>query len=209
MKWKTTVQRCSRFLNSNVLFVKFNNLHFQKDICGKERIYKGMIIIFEGDDVMSLEVKKYDLQQVDISGSKWTEVNADRLEIENVSLANTKVHNTNMSNLHMNDINMGNSHIQNVNLSGVKIKNANFSHALIDHVHLFGTQFRQVVFPVEGDGNFKTDGQYKPVSFEQCDLSNGRFTNCNLSNIEITNCDISGLKINGILIKDLLEKSDL
>ncbi len=54
----------------------------------------------------------------------------------------------------MNDINMGNSHIQNVNLSGVKIKNANFSHALIDHVHLFGTQFRQVVFPVEGDGNF-------------------------------------------------------
>ncbi|WP_346726983.1 pentapeptide repeat-containing protein [Bacillus suaedae] len=86
------------------------------------------------------------------------------------------------------------------------MKHANFSNAVIDHVHLFGTEFHNVVLPQEGDPNFKSDGQYKPVRFENCELTNGQVVNCNLTNMEITNCDINGLKINGVLIKDLIEQ---
>ncbi|MCL1701511.1 pentapeptide repeat-containing protein [Lysinibacillus sp. Bpr_S20] len=58
---------------------------------------------------------------------------------------------------------------------------------------------------MEGDGNYHPDGQYKPVSFQNCNLSNGQLRNCDLSNVEITDCDITGLKINGILISDLIK----
>lgn len=144
---------------------------------------------------MSLKVERLDLQKADISGSKWQEVRAEELDIDNVSLARTKINNVSLSKMTLNDVNMG----------GIKISDANFSHAIIDHAHLFGTEFHNVVLPIEGDGNYNPDGQYKPVSFHNCNLSNEQLRNCDLSNIEITDCDITGLKINGILISDLIK----
>lgn len=84
----------------------------------------------------------------------------------------------------INNVNM------NVNMSGIKISDANFSHVIIDHVQLFGTEFHNVVLPMEGDGKYHPDGQLR---------------NCDLSNVEITDCDITGSKINGILISDLIK----
>lgn len=110
-----------------------------------------------------------------------------------------------MSKMAINDVNLSDSKISNANLSGVGIQYANFSNAVIDHVHLFGTEFHNIVFPVEGDGNYDPDGQYKPIRFLNSDLTKGQFKNCNLSNVEITNCDITGLKINGILIEELIK----
>jgi uncharacterized protein YjbI with pentapeptide repeats len=153
---------------------------------------------------MSLKVEQLDLQKADISGSKWQEVRAEELDIDNVSLAKTKINNVNMSEMTLNDVNMGGIKISNANLSGLGIQHANFSHAVIDHVKLFGTEFHNVVLPMEGDGNYNPDGQYKPVSFHNCNLSNGQLRNCDLSNVEITDCDLTGLKINGILISDLI-----
>ncbi|TCZ78911.1 pentapeptide repeat-containing protein [Paenibacillus albiflavus] len=144
---------------------------------------------------MSLKVEPLDLHKADISGSKWQDVKAEELDIDNVSLAKTNINNVNMSGMILND----------VNLSGLSIRDANFSHAVIDHIHLFGTEFHNVVLPMEGDGNYNPDGQYKPVSFHNCNLSNGQLRNCDLSNVEITDCDITGLKINGILISDLIK----
>ncbi|MFD2611585.1 pentapeptide repeat-containing protein [Paenibacillus gansuensis] len=158
----------------------------------------------KGDNQMSLKVEPLDLQRADISGSKWQEVRAEELDIDNVSLAKTKINNVNMSDMSLNDVNMGRINISNANLSGLGIQHANFSHAVIDHVHLFGTEFHNVVLPQEGDGNYNSEGQYKPVSFHNCNLSNGQFNNCDLSNVELNACNISGLKINGILITDLL-----
>ncbi|MDW0117442.1 pentapeptide repeat-containing protein [Sporosarcina thermotolerans] len=152
-----------------------------------------------------LNVKNFDLKKADISGSKWQEVKAEKLEIDNVSLANTKINNVNMSKMAINDVNLGDSKISNANLSGVGIQHANFSNAFIDHVHLFGTEFHNIVFPVEGEGNFNPDGQYKPISFLNSDLTKGQFKNCNLSHMEIIDCDITGLKINGILIEELIK----
>ncbi|MFP5116039.1 pentapeptide repeat-containing protein [Bacillaceae bacterium C204] len=157
---------------------------------------------------MGLKVEKFDLNKVDISESKWQEVNATGLDIDNVCLAKTKINNVNMSKMVLNDINMAETKISNANLSSVGIQHANFSHAVIDHVHLFGTEFHNVVFPVEGDGNFNSEGQYKPISFQNCDLTKAQLTNCNLSNMEIIDCDISGLKINGILIEDLMRDKE-
>ncbi|NOU94407.1 pentapeptide repeat-containing protein [Paenibacillus sp. LMG 31456] len=154
---------------------------------------------------MGLNVEKLDLKMVDISGSKLQEVRAEELDINNVSLVKTKINNTNMSKMNLNDVNMGGTNISNANLSGIGIQHANFSHAVIDHVHLFGTQFHNVVLPQEGDGNYNPEGQYKPVSFHNCNLSNGQLRNCDLSNVEIVDCDISGLKINGILLVDLIK----
>ncbi|WP_314591121.1 pentapeptide repeat-containing protein [Paenibacillus terrigena] len=144
---------------------------------------------------MSLKVEPLDLQKADISGSKWQEVRAEELDIDNVSLAKTKINNVNMSEMSLNDVNM----------SGLGIQHANFSHAVIDQVHLFGTEFHNVVLPMEGEGNFNPEGKYKPVSFHNCNLSNGQLRNCDLSNVEITDCDITGLKINGILIAELIK----
>ncbi|WP_186576052.1 pentapeptide repeat-containing protein [Aquibacillus kalidii] len=146
---------------------------------------------------MGLDMKKCDLQKVDISGSKWEEVNAEELIIDNVSLAKTTINNVNMSNMLLSDVNM----------SGVKIQHANFTHAVIDHVHLYGTEFRSVVFPLEGEGNFDPKGKYKPISFDNCDLTNGIMKNCNLSGLDILDCNITGLKINGVLVEDLLKNS--
>lgn len=143
---------------------------------------------------MGLKVEKLDLTKVDISGSKWQEVNAEGLEINNVSLANTKINNVNMRRMILNDINM----------EECTITDANFSNAVIDHVHLFGTEFRNIVLPIEGDGNFKQDGQYKSISFKDSHLAEGQLMNCDLTNMEIIDCDITGLKINGILIDELI-----
>ncbi|MDQ1914883.1 pentapeptide repeat-containing protein [Paenibacillus sp. GD4] len=154
---------------------------------------------------MSLKVEPLDLLMADISGSKWQEVRAEELNIDNVSLAKTKINNANMSQMSLNDVNMGGIKISNANLSGIGIQHANFSHAVIDHVHLVGTEFHNVVLPMEGDGNYNSDGHYKPLSFHNCNLSNGQIRNCDLSNVEITDCDITGLKINGILISDLIK----
>ncbi|TCN26194.1 pentapeptide repeat-containing protein [Mesobacillus foraminis] len=156
--------------------------------------------------MMGLKTQKLDLQMADISGSKWNEVNAEGLEIDNVCLAHTKFNNVNMSNLDLNDVNMQGSSIKNANLSGLKVQHANFSHAVIDHVHLYGTEFHNVVLPVEGDGNFDPEGTYKPVRFQDCDLTNTQLQNCNLTNVEINHCDISGLKINGVLIEELIQQ---
>jgi uncharacterized protein YjbI with pentapeptide repeats len=154
------------------------------------------LFIFEGGyENESLKVEPLDLQKADISGSKWQEVRAEELDIDNVSLAKTKINNVNMSEMTLHDVNM----------CEIKISNANYSHAIIDHVHLFGTEFHNVVLPMEGDGNYNSDGQYKPVSFHNCNLSNGQLRNCDLSNVDITDCDITGLKINCILISDLIK----
>jgi uncharacterized protein YjbI with pentapeptide repeats len=127
---------------------------------------------------MSLKLEKWDLQMADISGSKWQEVRAEELVIDNVSLAKTKINNVNMSEMTLNDVNMGGIKISNANLLGLGIQHANLSHAVIDHVHLFGTEFHNVVLPIEADGNFNPEGEYKPVSFHNCNLSNGRLRNC-------------------------------
>jgi uncharacterized protein YjbI with pentapeptide repeats len=113
-----------------------------------------------------------------------------------------------MSGMAINDVNLAGTNVSNVNLSGVAIKNANFSYAIINHVHLFGTEFHNVVLPQEGDGNFDANGDYKPIRFQNCDLSKGQLLNCNLTNMEITNCDITGLKINGILVEDLIKSRE-
>ncbi|WP_253901833.1 pentapeptide repeat-containing protein [Brevibacillus sp. HB1.3] len=159
----------------------------------------------KGDMSMNLKAEPLDLQMADISRSKWQEVNAEELDMDNVSLAKTTMNNVNISQMTLNDVNMSGLKVSNANLSGAGIQHANFSHAVIDHVHLFGTEFHNVVLPMEGDGNYNHDGQYKPVSFHSCNLSNGQFRNCDLSNVEITDCDITGLKINGILISDLIK----
>ncbi|MBB3109602.1 uncharacterized protein YjbI with pentapeptide repeats [Paenibacillus phyllosphaerae] len=172
-----------------------------------EVTHADQFIISKGDMTMSLKVEPLDLQKADISGSKWREVRAEELDIDNVSLAKTKINNVNMSQMSLNDVNMGGIKISNANLSGVGIQHANFSHAVIDHVHLFGTEFHNVVLPMEGDGNFNPEEKYKPVSFQNCNLSKGQLRNCDLSNVEITDCDITGLKINGILISDLIKNN--
>ena len=153
---------------------------------------------------MSLKVGPYDLQKADISGAKWQEVRAEELDIDNVSLARTSINNVNMNAIKLNDVNMSEIQITDANMTNLSIKLANFTHANIDHVYLFGTEFKNVVLPREGEPQYQPDGQYKPISFENCNLSNTQLTKCDLSHVEINDCDITGLKINGILISDLL-----
>lgn len=144
---------------------------------------------------MGLKVKNMDLIKYDISGSKWQEVNAEALEIDNVSLAHTKINNVNMRKMTFNDVNM----------KEIKITEANISNAVIDQVHLFGTEFRNVVLPIEGDDNFNPNEEYRPISFTNSNLAKTQLVNCNLTNMEIIDCDITGLKINGILIEELIK----
>lgn len=96
-------------------------------------------------------------------------------------------------------------HLQMRDISGSKWQEVRAEELDIDHVHLFGTEFHNVVLPIEGDGNYNPQGQYKPITFQNCNLTNTQLKNCNLSNVEISDCDITGLKINGILISDLLK----
>lgn len=100
-----------------------------------------------------------------------------------------------MSGMTFNDVNASEVDIRNANLSATSVQHANMSHMKVDHVHLFGTEFVNIVLPQEGDRNYDPNGDYKPIVFH----------NCNLSNMEINNCDITGLKINGILIEELLK----
>lgn len=100
-----------------------------------------------------------------------------------------------MSGMTLNDVNASELRVSNINFSGTAIRSANMSHMKVEHVHLFGTEFANVVLPQEGDGNYDPNGNYKPIVFNNCDLSN----------MEINNCNITGLKINGILIEELLK----
>lgn len=154
---------------------------------------------------MELKVERLDFEMADLSGSRFQKVIAEDLYCDNVNLAKTQINNANMSGMALNDVNMSDFRISDANLSGAEIKYANFSHAVLDHVHLFGAEFRNVVLPSEGDDNYNSNGDYKPISFVNCDLSNGQLTNCNLTNLDIRDCDISGLKINGVLVEDLLK----
>ncbi|WP_066050634.1 pentapeptide repeat-containing protein [Robertmurraya korlensis] len=151
-----------------------------------------------------LNTQNYHLKRVDISNSEWHEVKAEGLVIDNVSLANTSINNANMSKMEINDVNMGKSKITNANLSDIEIQHANLSHAVINHVHLYGTEFVDVVLPTENDPNVSPENQYKPIRFNNCNLTGTQMKNCNLANMEIDDCDISGLKINGILIEELI-----
>jgi uncharacterized protein YjbI with pentapeptide repeats len=147
-----------------------------------------------------------ELKSADISQSKFEEVRAEQLVFNNVSLAGTKINNANMSEMQFIDINLGASHINDANLSGTKISNANLSNVVIDHVHLFGATFQNIVLPNEADSNYAPDQKYKPVKFENCNLTDTQITNCDLANVEINDCNLSGLKINGILVEELLAK---
>lgn len=145
---------------------------------------------------MELEVTKMELTMKDISGSSFKDVKAEGLDYDNVNLSKTKINNANMRGMTMNDINAAEITITNANLSGTSIQHANMSNMMIDHVHLFGTEFVNIVLPQESDGNYDPQGSYKPI----------KFNNCDLTNMEINNCNISGLKINGILIEELLNR---
>lgn len=155
---------------------------------------------------MDLKVEQLALEMADISGSTFQKVKAEALIFNNVNLSKSQINNANMSGMVLNDVNMTGFAISDANLSELKIKNANFIHAVIDHVYLFGTEFRNVILPNEGDRNYDPNGEYKPISFQNCDLSGGQLTKCKLTNMEISDCDISGLKINGVLIEDLINK---
>ncbi|NGZ76938.1 pentapeptide repeat-containing protein [Saccharibacillus sp. VR-M41] len=144
---------------------------------------------------MGLEFEKLELERKDISGSTFTEVNAEGLSFANVNLSKTKIDNANLSEGTFNDINAGGLKLSNANLSNASIRHANMSGMKIDHVHLFGTEFSGIVLPQEGDGNYEPNGQYPPIVFDGCDLRH----------MEIRNCNIAGLKIDGILIEDLLK----
>lgn len=155
---------------------------------------------------MNLKIEPLDLHQADISGSKWKEVKAEELDIDNVSLAKTRINNVNMHAMNLNDVNMSEITISDANMTGVSIKCANLSHAVINYVNLFGTEFHNVILPMEGDRLHKPDGRYKPISFHNCILPNTQFNGCDLTNVELTDCDITGFRINGILISDLLQE---
>lgn len=146
---------------------------------------------------MQLETCKLELEMKNLSGSTFNNVNAQELDFDNVNLSKTKVNNANMSGMTLNDVNASEWKLTDINLSKTSIQNANMSHMKIEHVHLFGTEFTNIVLPSEGDGNYKPEGDYKPITFKQC----------NLTNMEIIDCDITGLKINGILIEELLKKN--
>ncbi|MCM3628666.1 pentapeptide repeat-containing protein [Paenibacillus glycanilyticus] len=154
---------------------------------------------------MSLTIGPYDLQNADISGAKWQEVRAEELNMDNVSIARTSINNVNMNAMKLNDVNMSEIQISDANMSGLRIKLANFSHANVEHVYLFGTEFKNIVLPREDQPQYQPDGQYRPIRFDDCNLSRTQLTNCDLSNVDINNCDITGLRINGILISDLLK----
>ncbi|MBP1992248.1 pentapeptide repeat-containing protein [Paenibacillus eucommiae] len=136
------------------------------------------------------------LQRTDISGSKFQEVNAQRLYFDDVSLAGTQINNADLRDLKLDDVNM----------TGAKITNGNLSDIIIENVQFTGAQFRNIDWPIESmDSNYNAEQTYKPVVFENCKLKNSIITKCDLSNISITDCDITGLTINGIAIDELLK----
>ncbi|MDF2649414.1 MAG: hypothetical protein K0Q73_5219 [Paenibacillus sp.] len=137
------------------------------------------------------------MRRTDISGSKFQEVNAERLDFDDVNLAETRINNANLRALSLND----------VNLTGSKITNGNLSDIVIENVQFTGAQFRNIDWPVEGeDANYDPEQKYRPVVFENCILRNSLISKCDLSNVAITDCDITGLRINGIAIDELLNK---
>ncbi|MDD9268812.1 pentapeptide repeat-containing protein [Paenibacillus sp. GCM10023248] len=154
---------------------------------------------------MDLKTDRLNVQMSDITGSTFSKLRAENMAFHDVNLAGTSIHNANMSGMAYNDINMQRSMITNVNLSNTRIQHASLSNAQVDHVHLFGTTFTNVVLPQKGDGNYREDGGYAPITFDHCQLSNTRITNCDLSGVEIADCDITGLKINGIPVEQLLK----
>lgn len=94
-----------------------------------------------------------------------------------------------------------------VNLTRMKITNANLSELFIDGAQIGGTYLKNIGMPPEGHPLHDPNNLLqKPVTLENCDLNNSKFTNCNLSNVKIEGCDISGMKINGIAIEDLLKQ---
>ncbi|WNR46201.1 pentapeptide repeat-containing protein [Paenibacillus roseipurpureus] len=145
---------------------------------------------------MQLEPNKLEFEMKNISGSTFKKVNAQELDFDNVNLSKTKVNNANLSEMALNNVNASGWRLTDINLSQSCIQNANMSDMKIEHIHLMGTEFSNIILPVEGDGNYNPEGDYRPILFK----------NCNLTNMEIIDCDITGLKINGILIEELLKK---
>lgn len=161
--------------------------------------WKSMVLDLHVEErrmTMNLETNKFEFEMKNISGSSFKKVNAQELDFDNVNLSKTNVNNANMSEMTFNDVNAFSWKLTDINLSKTSIKNANMSHMNIENIHLIGTEFSNIMLPVEGDANYLPNGDYKPIKFK----------NCNLTNMEIVDCDISGLKINGILIEDLLKK---
>jgi uncharacterized protein YjbI with pentapeptide repeats len=117
----------------------------------------------------------FELQKTDMSFSRFNEVKAENLDFNNVSLAYSTFLNVNMSNL------------------------------LIDTAHLMGANFRNIIIPTGNDVHSISKPNYKPITFENCNLTNTQINHCDLSNVVINNCNLTGLKINGILIEDLLK----
>ncbi|MFB9326665.1 GrpB family protein [Paenibacillus aurantiacus] len=149
--------------------------------------------------------ERLEMRMRDISESRFEEVKAESLQLDNVSLAHSRFHNANMSGIRLDDVNLSGTMVTNANMTTFRIQDANLSHATIEHVHLFGTQFRRAVLPQAGDSNYRADGAYEPVSFEDCELAGAQFSGCNLSGVDIRDCQIGGLRINGIPVEELLQ----
>jgi hypothetical protein len=157
---------------------------------------------------MELKTEQYNLEMADITGSKFSKVRAENLSFDNVNLARTVINNANMSELSLNDVNLSGTKITEANMSGTQIKAANMSHVVIDYVLLFGAEFQNIILPEEDDDHFRPNGDYKPIVFNNCNLTNSQVRDCDLSNMVISNCNITGLRINGILIEELMKNSN-
>jgi uncharacterized protein YjbI with pentapeptide repeats len=156
---------------------------------------------------MELKKEQYQLEMVDISGSTFTKVMAEKVSFDNVNLAGTMFNNINMSEVSINDVNLSGAKITGANISGGGIKDADMSHFVFEHIHLFGAEFHNVVLPQEGGDNYSPTSDYKAILFNNCKLNNSLVESCDLSNMVISDCNITGLRINGYLIEDLINNS--
>jgi uncharacterized protein YjbI with pentapeptide repeats len=129
--------------------------------------------------------QKLVVKNSDISESEFIDCRAAHVTFHDISLPHVKVTYADLSNCHFKDMNMRDG----------KISDANLRRLTIDGVNISGLTVRNA-------------GAEVPVVFDNVKIANSTFTGCDLTNVNLDSCKIEGLRINGVLIEELLKKTE-
>ena len=116
----------------------------------------------------------------------------------NVDLTGSRFENVNMAAVVFDDVNLARATFENVNLSGAKFHDINFSDIAIEAAQIGGATFRHI------GGAGEKPARQRGVTFAEMQLCDSTFDRVDLSGVRITNCHLDGMTIDGVKVTDLL-----
>jgi uncharacterized protein YjbI with pentapeptide repeats len=115
-----------------------------------------------------------------------------------VDITGSRFENVNMAAVAFDDVNLAKATFENVNLSGSRFHDINFSDVTIEAAQIGGATFRHI------GGAGEKPARQRGVTFADMQLCDSTLDRVDLSGVKITNCHLAGMTIDGVKVTDLI-----